>query len=82
MTVTPDLPSTLTYNCSFSVSGDMFPLVVEAIEVVAGSLYQCDITAAVTDLGSVKEGLLSCIVYLLFCSSSLIRSDGFQFCEC
>ena len=59
MTATPDLPSDLTYNCSFSGSGDMFPLVVEATEVVAGSLYQCDITAAVTDLDSVKEGLLS-----------------------
>ena len=62
MTATPDLPSNLTYNCSFSGSGDMFPLVVEAIEVVAGSLYQCDITAAITDLDSVKEGLLSGIV--------------------
>ena len=62
MTATPDLPSNLTYNCSFSGSGDMFPLVVEAIEVVAGSLYQCDIAAAISDLDSVKEGLLSGIV--------------------
>ena len=58
VTATPDLPSNLTYNCSFSGSGDMFPLVVPAVEVVAGSLYQCNITAAITDLKTVKKGLL------------------------
>ena len=58
VTADPDLPSNLTYNCSFSGSGDIFPLVVPAVEVVTGSLYQCNITAAITDLNSVKEGLL------------------------
>ena len=66
VTATPDLPSNLTYNCSFSGSGDMFPLVVPAVEVVAGSMYQCNITAAITDLNSVKEGLLL-FFFCLFC---------------
>ena len=57
VTASPDLPSGLTYNCSFSGSGDVFPLVVPAVEVEAGSLYQCNITAAITDLDSVKAGL-------------------------
>ena len=34
----------------------MFPLVVEAVEVTAGSEYQCNITAAISDLGTVKQG--------------------------
>ena len=57
MTATPALPSNLTYNCSFSANGDIFPLLVEAVEVVAGTMYQCNITAAITDLDSVIEGL-------------------------
>ena len=57
MTATPALPSNLTYNCSFSANGDVFPLLVEAVEVEAGTMYQCNITAAITDLDSVIEGL-------------------------
>ena len=57
VTATPALPSNLTYNCSFSANGDIFPLVVEAVEVAAGTMYQCDITAAITDLDSIREGL-------------------------
>ena len=57
VTASPELPSGLTYNCSFSGNGDMFPVVVPADEVVAGSLYQCNITAAITGLDSVKQGL-------------------------
>ena len=55
VTVSPDLPSSLSYNCSFSGSGDIFPLVVPAIEVVTGSQYQCNITGTVTTLDSVKQ---------------------------
>ena len=34
----------------------MFPIEVEAVEVVAGTEYQCDIRGAITDLGIVQEG--------------------------
>ena len=51
------LPSNLTYNCSFSGSGDVFPIEVEAVEVVAGTEYQCDIRGAITDLGTVQAGM-------------------------
>ena len=55
MSVSPDLPEGLTYNCSFS--GSEAPIVVPAIEVVAGSEYQCNITDIVTTVDGVKEGL-------------------------
>ena len=57
VTAVPPLPSNLTYNCSFSANGDIFPLLVEAVEVEAGTVYQCNITAVITDLDSVREGL-------------------------
>ena len=61
MTVSPDLPSNMTYNCSFSGSGDIFPVVVTAIELVAGSQYQCDITDSITALDAVKLGVCVCV---------------------
>ena len=54
---TPSLPSGLTYNCAFSGSGDVFPIEVVAVEVVAGTEYQCDIGGAITDLGTVLAGM-------------------------
>ena len=63
MTVSPDLPSNMTYNCSFSGSGDIFPVVVAAIELVAGSQYQCDITDSITALDAVKLGV--CVFFCL-----------------
>ena len=74
VTASPDLPSNLSYNCSFSGSGDMFPLVVPAVEVVAGSLYQCNITAAVTDLDSVKAGVLYHFFLLMHVLAALVCS--------
>ena len=59
MTATPDLPSGLTYYCLFSGSGAVFPPVVPAIEIEAGSQYQCNITGSVSRLNSVKQGLLA-----------------------
>ena len=56
VSASPSLPSGLTYNCSFSGSGDVFPVEVEAVEVVAGTEYQCDIRGAITDLGTVQAG--------------------------
>ena len=35
----------------------MFPIEVEAVEVVAGTEYQCDIRGAITDLDSVLAGM-------------------------
>ena len=58
MTVTQPLPDDLTYNCLFSAPGEKFPLEVPAIEVVAGSQYQCNITNVATSLESVKQGLV------------------------
>ena len=68
----------------------MFPLVVEAVEVTAGSEYQCNITAAISDLGTVKQGsfihcCLSVHLITLKIYSIIILisdSDGFQFCGC
>ena len=57
VSASPSLPSGLTYNCSFSGSGDVFPIQVEAVEVVAGTEYQCDIRGAITDLDSVLAGM-------------------------
>ena len=57
VSVSPSLPSGLTYNCSFSGSGDVFPIEVEAVEVVGGTEYQCDIRGAITDLGTVLAGM-------------------------
>ena len=57
VSASPSLPSGLTYNCSFSGSGDVFPIEVEAVEVVAGTEYQCDIRGAITDLGTVQAGM-------------------------
>ena len=57
VSASPSLPSGLTYNCSFSGSGDVFPIEVEAVEVVAGTEYQCDIRGAITDLGTVLAGM-------------------------
>ena len=53
---TSPLPDDLTYNCLFSAPGEKFPLEVPAIEVVAGSQYQCNITNVATSLESVKQG--------------------------
>ncbi|CAI8038569.1 Plexin-A4 [Geodia barretti] len=55
VTATSPLPGNLTYNCSFSAPGEKFPLVVPAIEVVAGTQYQCNITNVATSLDSVKQ---------------------------
>ena len=38
----------------------MFPVMVQAVEVTPGIEYQCNITGAVTDLGTVKTG--TCVV--------------------
>ena len=42
----------------------MFPIEVEAVEVVGGAEYQCDISGAIADLGTVLAGIygdeLSC----------------------
>ena len=35
----------------------MFPVRVEAVEVTPGTEYQCNITGAVTDLGTVITGM-------------------------
>ena len=59
MTVEPGLPEGLTYNCLFSATGENFPLVVPAIELVIGTQYQCDITDSVTTLDSVQQGSLA-----------------------
>ena len=59
VTVEPGLPEGLTYNCSFSATGENFPLVVPAVELVAGTQYQCDITGSVTALDSVQQGSLA-----------------------
>ena len=55
VTASPDLPGGLTYNCLFS--GDGPEIVVPAIEVVAGSQYQCDLTDSTIAVDGVKEGL-------------------------
>ena len=55
VTASPDLPGGLTYNCSFSGSGAN--IVVPAIEVVAGSQYQCDLTDTTIILNSAKDGI-------------------------
>ena len=60
MSASPDLPEGLTYNCS--ISGRGTPLVVPAIEVVAGSEYQCNITDIVTTVDGVKEGLMMIVI--------------------
>ena len=57
VTASPSLPSGLQYNCSFSGSGDVFPVVVEAVEVVAGTEYQCNINQAINVLGVVQTGI-------------------------
>ena len=61
MTVEPGLPEGLTYNCSFSATGENFSLVVPAFELVANTQYQCDITGSVTALDSVQQGLLDSV---------------------
>ena len=53
----PGLPEGLTYNCSFSGSGAGFPLVVPAIEMEAGTQYQCNITGSISDLSSIAHGM-------------------------
>ena len=55
----PGLPEGLTYNCSFSGSGAGFPLVVPAIELEAGTQYQCNITGRISDLSSIAHGMHS-----------------------
>ncbi|CAI8056125.1 Plexin-A4 [Geodia barretti] len=55
VTATSPLPENLTYNCSFSAPGDKFTLVVLAIEVVAGTKYQCNIANVATSLDSAKQ---------------------------
>ena len=73
MTVEPGLPEDLTYNCSFSATGENFHLVVPAVELVANTQYQCDITGSVTALDSVQQGvlymidLLTCAIYIVQC---------------
>ena len=57
MSVTPSLPANLSYNCSFTGSGSVFPVRVQAVEVTPGTEYQCNITGAVTDLGTVITGM-------------------------
>ena len=71
MSASPSLPSGLTYNCSFSGSGDVFPIEVEAVEVVAGTEYQCDIRGAITDLGSVLAGMETSCHVGMDCSQSV-----------
>ena len=73
VSVSPSLPSGLTYKCSFSGSGDVFPVEVEAVEVVAGTEYQCDIRGVFTDLATVLVGMeASCSVCTaeLYCTLS------------
>ena len=58
MTATSPLPENMMYNCSFSAPGDKFTLVVPAIEMVAGTKYQCNIANVATFLDSVKQGMV------------------------
>ena len=51
------LPVNLRYNCSFTGSESVFPVRVEAVEVAPGTEYQCNITGAITDLGTVITGV-------------------------
>ena len=70
VTVEPGLPEDLTYNCSFSATGENLPVVVPAVELVANTQYQCDITGSVTALDSVQQGSLLCfqLIDLQTCS--------------
>ena len=54
VSASPGLPGGLTYNCLFSGNG--VAILVPAIEVVAGSQYQCDLTDTVIALDRVKDG--------------------------
>ena len=56
MSVSPSLPSGLTYTCFFSGSGGAFPIEVKVIEVTAGEEYQCDIREEISDLETVIAG--------------------------
>ena len=55
MSASPGLPGGLTYNCLFSGSGAT--ILVPAIEVMADSQYQCDLTDSTIAVDGVKEGL-------------------------
>ena len=70
MTVESGLPEGLTYNCLFSTTGENFSLVVPAVELVANTQYQCDITGSVTAFDSVQQGSLLCfdLIDLQTCS--------------
>ena len=35
----------------------MFPVMVQAVEVTPGTEYQCNVTGAITDLGTVITGM-------------------------
>jgi len=74
VSASPSLPSGLTYKCSFSGSGDVFPIEVEAVKVVGGTEYQCDIRGAITDLGTVQAGIeTTCHVGMDFSQSVAIQ---------
>ena len=70
----PGLPEGLTYNCSFSGSGAGFPLVVPAIELEAGTQYQCNITGSISDLSSIAHGMSEHTQRLIKCSISLYHA--------
>ena len=70
----PGLPEGLTYNCSFSGSGAGFPLVVPAIELEAGTQYQCNITGRISDLSSIAHGMSEHTQRLIKCSISLYHA--------
>ena len=54
VSASPGLPGGLTYNCFFSGSGAT--MLAPAIEVVAGSQYQCDLTDTLIALDRAKDG--------------------------
>ena len=74
VTPVPGLPEGLTYNCSFSGSGAGFPLVVPAIELEAGTQYQCNITGRISDLSSIAHGMSEHTQRLIKCSISLYHA--------
>ena len=71
VSASPSLPSGLTCKCSFSGSGDVFPIEVEVVEVVGGTEYQCDIRGAITDLDSVLAGMETSCHVGMDCSQSV-----------
>ena len=66
----PGLPEGLTYNCLFSATGENFALLVPAVELVANTQYQCDITGSVTALDSVQQGSLALCFNVIACANS------------